>query len=84
VPTSVTLRDARSPETVVGSLSMQAFPAGFRAVGELAVAAADRDAMFDLLAGGNARLVVQLANGTSFTTALVVATREDWHRPKCD
>jgi len=83
-PTRLTLRDTRDLSRVVAELSMQTSPVSFAAASAFDVASADRDRMFELLASGNARLILDLANDASLTVPLTVATREDWHRPSCD
>lgn len=83
-PTRLTLRDSRDLGRIVAELSMQTSPVSFAAASAFDVASADRDRMFELLAGGNARLILELANDRTLTVPLTVATREDWHRPSCD
>ena len=83
-PTRLTLRDSRDLSRVIAQLSMQTSPTSFVAASAFDVASADRDRMFELLASGNARLVLELANDASLTIPLTVAIREDWHRPSCD
>ena len=83
-PTRLTLRDSRDLSRVVAQLSMQTSPTSFIAQSGFDVASTDRDQMFELLAGGNARLVLELANDASLVVPLTVAIREDWHRPSCD
>lgn len=83
-PTRLTLRDSRDFSRVIAELSMQTSPTSFVAASAFDVASADRDRMFELLASGNARLVLELANDASLVVPLTVATREDWHRPNCD
>jgi hypothetical protein len=83
-PTRLTLRDSRDLLRVVAELSMQTSPTSFAAASAFDVASSDRDRMFELLASGNARLILDLANDASLTVPLTVATREDWHRPSCD
>jgi hypothetical protein len=83
-PTRLTLRDSRDLTRVVADLSMQTSPTSFIAQSGFDVAATDRDRMFELLAGGNARLVLELANDATLVVPLTVAIREDWHRPSCD
>ena len=83
-PTRLTLRDSRDLSRVIAQLSMQTSATSFVAASGFDVAAADRDRMFELLASGNARLVLELANDASLVVPLTVAIREDWHRPSCD
>jgi len=83
-PTRLTLRDSRDLSRVVAELSMQTSPVSFAAGSAFDVASADRDRMFELLASGNARLILDLANDASLVVPLTVAIREDWHRPSCD
>ena len=83
-PTRLTLRDVRDLSRVVAELGMQTSPVSFAAASAFDVASADRDRMFELLASGNARLILDLANDASLTVPLTVAIREDWHRPSCD
>jgi hypothetical protein len=83
-PTRLTLRDSRDLSRIVAELSMQTSPVSFAAASAFDVAPADRDRMFELLASGNARLILDLANDASITVPLTVAIREDWHRPSCD
>lgn len=83
-PTRLTLRDSRDLSRVVAELSMQTSPTSFAAASAFDVASADRDRMFELLASGNARLMLDLANDASLAVPLTVAIREDWHTPSCD
>ena len=83
-PTRLTLRDSRDLSRVVADLSMQTSSVSFAAASAFDVASADRDRIFELLASGNARLILDLANDASLTVPLTVAIREDWHRPSCD
>ncbi len=83
-PTRLTLRDSRDLSRVVAELSMQTSPVSFAAASAFEVASADRDRIFELLASGNARLILDLANDASLSVPITVATREDWHRPSCD
>jgi len=83
-PTRFTLRDSRDLSRVVADLSMQTSPVSFAAASAFDVASADRDRIFELLASGNARLILDLANAASLSVPLTVAIREDWHRPSCD
>ncbi len=48
------------------------------------LSAAERDAMFDLLASGGASVVLQLQSGATISVPLRVSLREDWHHPECD
>ena len=82
-PTRLTLRDNRDPGRVVATLSMQTSPVSFTAGSSFDVASSDRDRMFELLASGNARLFLELANDATVIVPLTVQTREDWHRPNC-
>jgi hypothetical protein len=82
-PTRLTLRDNRDPSRVVAVLSMQTSPVSFTAGSSFDVASSDRDRMFELLASGNARLLLELANDATLIVPLTVQTREDWHRPNC-
>jgi hypothetical protein len=83
-PTRLTLRDARDLSQIIVHLGMQNSSVSFAAASGFEVAAGDRDKIFELLASGNGRVVVDLANGNSLTVPLVVAGKEDWHRPSCD
>ena len=83
-PARLTLRDSRDLSRVVAELSMQTSPLSFVAASAFDVASSDRDRMFELLASGSARLILDLANDASLTVPLTVAIREDWHRPSCD
>jgi hypothetical protein len=83
-PTRLTLRDSRDLSRVVAELSMQTSSVSFVAASAFDVAPADRDRMFELLASGSARLILDLANDASMAVPLTVAIREDWHRPSCD
>lgn len=83
-PTRLTLRDNRDLARVVAELSMQTSSVSFAAASAFDVASSDRDRMFDLLTGGNARVILDLANDASLIVPLTVTTREDWHRPSCD
>jgi hypothetical protein len=78
------LRDSQDLSRVVAELSMQTSPTSFTAATGFDVASADRNRMFELLASGNARLILELANDASLVVPLTVAIREDWHRPSCD
>jgi len=83
-PARLTLRDSRDLGRVIAELSMQTSQVSFAAASAFEVASPDRNGMFELLAGGNARLFLELANDKTLTVPLTVATREDWHRPSCD
>ena len=82
-PTRLVLRDSRDLSRIVAELGMQTSPVSFAAASAFDVASADRDRMFELLAGGNARLFLELANDRTLTVQLI-PTIEDWHRPSCD
>jgi hypothetical protein len=83
-PTRLTLRDARDLSRVVSDLGMQSSAVSFAAGSGFKVASADRNSIFELLASGNGRVILELTSGNSLTVPLTVATREDWHRPSCD
>jgi hypothetical protein len=83
-PTRLTLRDARDLSRVVSDLGMQSSAVSFAAASGFNVASADRNTIFELLASGNGRVILELTSGNSLTVPLTVATREDWHRPSCD
>jgi hypothetical protein len=83
-PTRLTLRDSRDLSRIVAELSMQTSPVSFSAASAFDVVSSDRDRIFELLASGNARVILDLANDASLIVPLNVATREDWHTPSCD
>jgi len=83
-PTRLALRDARDLSRVITDLGMNTSPVSFAAASAFNVALSERNYIFELLASGNGRVILDLANGTSLTVPLVVSTREDWHRPSCD
>jgi hypothetical protein len=83
-PTRLTLRDARDLSRIVSDLGMQSSAVSFSAGSGFAVASAERNSIFELLASGNGRVILELSNGNSLTVPLTVTTREDWHRPSCD
>ena len=83
-PTSLTLVDDRDAARTVATLSFQGSSVSFSAASAVDVASADRDAMFQLLDSGHGQVILRMANGATMTVPLVVAVREDWHRPNCD
>jgi hypothetical protein len=83
-PTRITLRDNRDPSRAVFDLSAQTSSTSFAAASGYEVASADRNGMFELLASGNARVVLEISNGGTLSVPLVTSSREDWHRPSCD
>jgi hypothetical protein len=83
-PTRLVLSDRRDTTQVFAELPIQQTQGRLSASSINVASKADRDRVFDLLAGGNGVLILRLSDRTTqVLIALLVTDREDWHRPNC-
>ena len=79
--TTLTLRDKRSPATVIATLNLSQSGVAASA-GPPLTTRAERDHVFEVLSSGNAVLVAETSSG-SVQIPLVISAREDWHHGNC-
>ena len=79
--TTLTLRDKRSPATVIATLNLSQSGVAASASAPITTRA-ERDRVFEVLSSGNAVLVAETSSG-SVQVPLVVSAREDWHHGNC-